>query len=66
MEKVQKIVLTRADRDLFLKALEDFGNNGLNKVECDICHAAIRFQKSGSATRHECDCGKFNGVLRGL
>lgn len=66
MKKMQKVTLTKADRDLFLRALEEFRTAGVNRVECDVCHAAIRFQDSGGATKHECDCGKFTGALRGL
>lgn len=66
MEKSQKIMLTKGDRDIFLKALEEFRENGRSNVSCDVCGAPIRFQDIGSATKHECDCGKFNGVLRGL
>ena len=61
-----KITLTNDDRNLFLDALEEFRKTGTNHIECDVCHAAIRFKDIGSATKHDCDCGKFSGSLRGL
>lgn len=55
------------DLDRFLLALDTWAENGrVASVTCDQCNHIIRFRQEGTATWHECDCGKFSGVLRGL
>jgi hypothetical protein len=61
-----KKVLNAEDRAIFMQALESFWKMGESEVQCDVCSAPIRFERVGSAIRHSCDCGKFNGSLRGL
>lgn len=66
MSNQDKRRLTEQDRELFLCALSEFRKTGSNSVICDVCKVPIRFTDAGNATKHECDCGKFNGTLRGL
>lgn len=56
----------KEDRELFVKALEEYMRTGTNTVKCNKCGAVIRFEDHGSAILHDCDCGKFKGTLRGL
>lgn len=61
-----KPLLAEEDRKRFMAALEEYWRTGQTSVTCDKCGSLIRFHREGSATTHECDCGKFNGTLRGL
>jgi hypothetical protein len=65
MNKVKPLV-KEEDRKRFMAALEEYWQTGTTKVACDQCGSVIRFHQLGSATKHECDCGKFTGTLRGL
>lgn len=58
--------LNENDRTRFIQALREYQQAGINSVCCNICNVSIRFHGKGSAIIHECDCGKFNGTLRGL
>ncbi len=58
--------VNKDDRDRFMQALEARQRPGAAPVCCDVCETPIRFRDQGAATIHECDCGKFNGSLRGL
>ncbi len=64
--KTQKKPLTPEDRKLFMEAMEEFNTRGTCSVKCNECQSTIKFEKRGSATVHECNCGKFSGSLRGL
>ncbi len=66
MRMTDKPKPTAQDLQLFMRAWNQFGSTGVNDVACDECGYLIRFEVIGSATRHECDCGKFTGTLRGL
>jgi len=66
MSMADKPKPTAQDLQLFMRALNELGCTGTNNVACDECGALIRFEVIGSVTRHECDCGKFTGTLRGL
>jgi hypothetical protein len=66
MTNSEKPRLTEQDRELFMRALTEYRKAGSTAVVCNVCGTAIRFVEVGSATRHECECGKFNGTLRGL
>lgn len=57
---------SRDDRERFMAAMEEFARTGETSVTCDKCLSAIRFKPEESITRHDCDCGKFKGVLKGL
>ncbi|NHZ37109.1 hypothetical protein [Massilia rubra] len=54
------------DLEKFLRVLEEWHRTGANTISCDTCQAAIRLHERGTATVHECDCGRFTGSLRGL
>ena len=57
----------KANYDRFLLALDTWAaNSHVASVTCDKCHSVIRFRQEDATTWHDCDCGKFNGVLRGL
>ena len=66
MNNAVKQPLNEQDRHRFIEALDQYRRTGQSDVTCDNCGSVIRFQDVGSATKHECDCGKFTGVLRGL
>ena len=57
----------KANVDHFLLALDTWAaNDRVASITCDQCSSIIRFRQEDATTWHECDCGKFNGVLRGL
>lgn len=66
MNTAAKAPLNNEDRQRFMQALEEYRRNGSSTVTCDSCGSPIRFYEAGSATKHECTCGKFTGSLRGL
>lgn len=66
MRMTEKPTPTAQDLQLFMRALDQFGCTGTSCVSCDACGSLIRFEVIESVTRHECDCGKFTGVLRGF
>ena len=53
--------------ELFTIAMEQFFDTGDCTVMCDECHSLIQFKRlSDTAWDHCCQCGKFNGTLKGL
>ena len=53
--------------DLFVKAYEEFDQTGTNTICCNRCKTAIVFEViTPRYTVHSCECGKFNGSLKGL
>ncbi len=54
------------DMKLFTTAMEKFHLTGICSVQCNVCHSVIKFEKKNTAILHKCDCGKFNGSLKGL
>lgn len=55
------------DIDLLLKASEQFFAEGVCNLVCNECESLIKFRSlSDTAWEHWCECGKFNGTMRGL
>jgi hypothetical protein len=52
------------DLQLFKQAGEDYFAGRPPTVQCDVCHAPLRFVRDGTIVRHSCNCGKFDGVLK--
>ena len=69
MEKTtpKKPRLDEATEKTLMTAIERFMATGTCEVICDLCLSPIRFEKlSETVWNHHCECGKFNGSLRGL
>ncbi len=65
-EAVSRSPLTAKDRDLFKQAAEAFFAGRSVEVVCDVCETKIAFKSEGAIIRHDCECGKFKGVLKTL
>lgn len=65
-DQSKKVVLSPEDKELFISAIDEFNKTGNSSVKCNVCHSVIRFERRDSAVVHYCDCGKFNGSLRGF
>lgn len=62
----RKQALSLEDKKLFISAMDEFNTVGVCSVKCNECGSVIRFERCQTTIFHECDCGKFNGSLRGL
>ena len=54
----------RVAMQLFAQAHDAWTETGRASVRCDACGGLIEFRKQGSATHHDCLCGKFQGVMQ--
>lgn len=62
-----KVPLDAEAEKLFLRAMEEFLDNGRTDDRCDACGSPISFRETSDPSwEHSCDCGKFNGTLSGL
>lgn len=65
-DELKKQRAEKPDLDRFLTALDVWAESGVASVACDKCGSPISFRREGQTTWHDCECGKFRGVLRGL
>ena len=59
----------RDDVDLaaFVRAVEEFELTGKTSLLCDRCKKPVIFDDTNPrCIFHSCECGKFNGTLKGL
>jgi hypothetical protein len=70
MAKFDVKAMSEADKKVayerFLLAMDAWAKDGAASVTCDSCGAVIAFEQKGTATFHSCECGKFDGVMRGI
>jgi hypothetical protein len=57
----------QAAQSLYIRAFEEFHTHGHSTIRCDRCGAVIQFRKLAHEAWHSsCECGKYNGDLKGL